>query len=86
MAGGEETAVWDEREEGRGKCLILDGDWRKQYEEAVPNGVDAVLAVYEANKVKHRSKWSEDEPYTPTDTEVMEVILGGLRKATTGKI
>lgn len=40
--------------------LILNGDWRSEYEQAIDQGFDACLAVYEAHKDTHRSSWSED--------------------------
>lgn len=56
---GAETALRDERN-GRGRCLVLNGDWRKQFEELVPMGYNACLALYKELAVKHRSSWSED--------------------------
>lgn len=41
------------------KWLILNGDFRKEYEEAFPGGYEACRAVYEANKDK-KSMWSDD--------------------------
>ena len=44
---------------GEPKYRILNGDWRKEYEAAVPLGLDAAIAVYEKNKAA-RSDWSTD--------------------------
>lgn len=46
---------------GKPKWRILNGDFRKEYEEAIPLGLDACIAVYEENKAQHRSDWSTDE-------------------------
>lgn len=54
--GKEETAL---RNESTGIWYILNGDFRKQYEEVVSNGFDACLAVYKEN-IQHRSEWSTD--------------------------
>jgi len=41
-------------------CLILNGDFRKEYEEVCDKGYDACLEVYNKHKDTHRSSWSED--------------------------
>lgn len=38
---------------------ILNGDFRKEYEEAFPNGLETCLEVYRRN-IQHRSDWSTD--------------------------
>ena len=38
---------------------ILNGDWRKQYEEVVDKGFDACMGVYSENKKEHASSWSK---------------------------
>jgi len=53
---GEETALYLEEEK---LWLILEGDFRKQYEKAFPKGIEACRAVYNKN-IKHRSNWSSD--------------------------
>jgi hypothetical protein len=58
--GGAETALIDERGGKRGKCLILNGDWREAYRSLLPQGYDACLAFYEDHKKDYRSSWSED--------------------------
>ena len=42
------------------KWRILKGDFRAAYEAAFPLGLDACVAIYEANKAEHRSDWSTD--------------------------
>lgn len=61
-----ETALLIPAEES---CLILEGDWRKEYAKAFPGGLQSVLAVYQKN-IKHRTKWSTDVKITIKD--VME--------------
>ena len=39
---------------------ILNGDWRKHYEEVYEQGFDACMAVYKENRAKYKSSWSED--------------------------
>ena len=43
------------------KYRILNGDFRKEYEEACPLGLEACVAVYEKHKTSARSDWSGDE-------------------------
>lgn len=59
LQDGEETALCIKTEEGR-KWYILEGDFRKNYERAVPKGAEACLRVYLRNKKNHRSNWSTD--------------------------
>ena len=40
--------------------LILDGDWREDYEKLVKLGYGACKDFYENNKKKHQSWWSSD--------------------------
>jgi hypothetical protein len=42
------------------KCLILNGDFRKQYEEVLDQGYDACYNLYQSLKAEHGSSWSED--------------------------
>lgn len=49
--GGEETALCK-----GGKYFILNGDFRKQYEELVPKGFEACFAFFE--KQNNVSSWS----------------------------
>lgn len=56
----DETALCS-RAKGRAPFLILTGDFRKQYEEAVPLGYDACLAIYDAHKAEFSSPWSDDK-------------------------
>ena len=44
------------------KCLILNGDYRKEYGALVEQGYEACLAFYESKKSTARSSWSEDKP------------------------
>lgn len=45
-----------------GKFLILNGDWREEYQAAyAEGGIPACVAFYEASKAEHRSSWSEDD-------------------------
>ena len=53
--------------------LILNGNWCEEYARVADQGVDACRKVYEANK-RHRSKWSEDEPYEPSMQETNEIF------------
>lgn len=56
---GEETALCVIDGKAR-EWLILEGDFRKEYEEAFPLGIKAVKKVYEKNKKASRSSWSTD--------------------------
>lgn len=42
------------------ETLVLNGDFRKQYEELIPLGFDSCLEFYYKNKAKHGSSWSSD--------------------------
>ena len=42
--------------------LILNGDFRKEFENLIDQGCDACRMFYEIKKVKDRSSWSEDQP------------------------
>lgn len=45
---------------GKRKYLTLAGDWREKYEEAFErDGLGGVLAVYEANREQHQTKWDQ---------------------------
>lgn len=39
---------------------ILQGDWRREYEKAFPKGLDSCMRVYEKNKRKFASPWSNE--------------------------
>ena len=52
---GEETALVKD-----GRYLILNGDWREQYEAVFDEGYDACLKFYLQNKDTYRSSWSND--------------------------
>lgn len=56
---------------------ILKGDWREAYAEIAPQGLKALQAFYKAHD-KHRSKWSEDKPYIPTEEETIEIITDAM--------
>lgn len=43
-----------------GKWYILNGDFRKEYQEVFPDPIKC-FAVYEANKKQYRSSWSTDD-------------------------
>lgn len=59
--GKGETALVNDSLPGE-KYLILNGDYRKEYEEALPKGYAACRAVYEAHRAVAGSKWSSDVP------------------------
>ena len=42
------------------KCLILNGDFRKAYEDVVDQGYDACYKVFQDNKAEHGSSWSDE--------------------------
>lgn len=54
---GEETALYHKPSD---TWKILEGDFRKEYEEAFIGGYKACKEVYERNKKDHRSNWSTD--------------------------
>lgn len=41
-----------------GKFFILNGDWREQYAELVPNGWDACKSFFDKHADEHKSVWS----------------------------
>lgn len=43
-----------------GKYYVLDGDFRKQYEELIDKGWKACKKFYDDNKELYDSKWSSD--------------------------
>lgn len=53
--GGEETALCF-----NSSYLILNGDFREEYENVIDEGLDACKDVYNKHKNTHRSSWSED--------------------------
>ena len=61
-SGGSETAlaVEDGKPDGGTLWLILNGDFRKEYEEAFARGIEGCLAVYESHRSTKRSSWSTD--------------------------
>lgn len=58
--GGPETALVLD-----GKYYILNGDYRKDYRQLIPQGKEACLAFYKAQPVAKRSSWSEDYQRAP---------------------
>lgn len=40
--------------------LILNGDWRKPYEERIDQGYEACYQFYQEQKAAHQSSWSSD--------------------------
>lgn len=68
---GAETALCKD-----GAFLILNGDFRKEYEEAFPRGYEACLAVYEANRSAARSSWSSGENEDPDYGFLLGRIFG----------
>ncbi len=60
---GEETAlcVPKGRKDGGTLYLILNGDFREDYEKLAPQGLDACKAFFEGHKGAHRSSWTQDE-------------------------
>jgi len=53
---GEETALYHEKND---KWMILEGDFRKEYEKAFPSYREC-KKVYTKNKKEHRSNWSTE--------------------------
>ena len=54
--GSDETALV--KEDSDIKYRILNGDYRKEYEELIPQGFEACLAFYEKMCVEHDSSWT----------------------------
>lgn len=52
---GSETALHDDKQ-----WRILNGDWRSDYQELVPNGLQACIDFYESKRAEHRCNWSTD--------------------------
>lgn len=78
---GGETALIDERSAKRGNCLILNGDFRKEYEKIADQGYDACKAFYDSQKAEHRCRWSEDGDADVTAEEagiILSKALGGM--------
>lgn len=59
MARKEETALVKKNGDDR-DYLILNGDYRKDYERLVPHGYDECKKFYDTKKVEHKSNWSHD--------------------------
>lgn len=57
--GGAETALVIRRERAT-RYLILNGDWREDYERLVPD-LDACLEFYRAKRPEHGSSWTIEE-------------------------
>jgi len=55
VTDGEETAL-----NANNKWYILTGDFRKEYEAAFPQGLDACMKVYNRFKDEFRNNWSTD--------------------------
>lgn len=53
--GRDETALCIEKENGDRLWLILNGDFRKEYEERFPKGLDACIELYQKLKQEHHS-------------------------------
>jgi hypothetical protein len=45
--------------------LILNGDWRREYEERVDHGYDVCYQFYQEHKAEHQSTWSSDYNHEP---------------------
>lgn len=60
---GEETALCipKDTKDGGTRYLILNGDWRKNYEKLAPKGIAACRKFYESKKAKY------DSSYTTSD-------------------
>ena len=74
------TALINERDGKRGICLILNGNWREEYEAIAHKGYEACRAFYDEKKAEHRSRFSEDDDAGITDKEariIMEAYLSG---------
>lgn len=48
--------------------LILNGDWRQQYEDRVDEGWDACYQFYRSKKPRYGSTWSSDYDNEPEST------------------
>lgn len=57
---GETTLVIGDDDEDGPTHLILNGDWRIDYQPLARMGLDACRAFYEHKKATHRSAFSED--------------------------
>jgi len=53
LKDGTETALYYE-----GRFDILEGDFRKEYEEAFPQGLEACKEVFKKHEADHRSNWT----------------------------
>ena len=53
LKDGTETALCYE-----GRFDILEGDFRKEYEEAFPQGLGACKEVFKKHEAEHRSNWT----------------------------
>ncbi len=61
----EETALCF-NDKGRDKFLVLNGDFRNQYAELVPQGLQACIDLYFANPERH-SEWSSNYEQAPAN-------------------
>jgi len=53
LKDGAETALCYE-----GRFDVLEGDFRKEYEEAFPQGLEACKEVFKKHEAEHRSNWT----------------------------
>lgn len=60
LKDGEETALVLRNYGADKTFLILEGDFRKEYEEVIAGGYEACLDVYKRN-IDKRSNWSTEE-------------------------
>ena len=73
----EETALCINKDNDQ-LWLILNGDFRKVYEEIFDNGVDACINIYKAN-IEKRSVWSTDEGSVEDNLEIIRNVIEGVR-------
>lgn len=71
--GSDETALVIKTNSGeRNTFLVLNGDFRAEYETRVPNGVDACIAFYNEQKAMHASSWDEGASPNPAPADMEE--------------
>jgi len=51
----DETALVLVNLAGKNRCLILNGDFRKEYEEVIDQGLEACLAVFQKHKANMKA-------------------------------
>lgn len=69
-SGPETAIVFIDGPGGRERYLILNGDFRSEYEAAADGGLEACKRVYESH-ITHKSSWTtpqEEEDERPNET------------------